>query len=156
MGTQKNDKQLEDLVIQSPLFIINLCLASLSLFVLFKEIPAFIDVLTYRISCHRQLGQQQIFSISGGLEPVSVRFPMNVLWLSPLLQQYVSMSSLDARDFWVPQFSIRLLLLGCSFDVCVMYGLSISSVYVQLRFLYFLAGIYRKDTDLTLFESRRS
>ena len=35
-------------------------------------------LLTYCPSCHRQLGQQQILSISGGLEPVSVRFPMNV------------------------------------------------------------------------------
>ena len=50
MGTQKNDKQLEYLEIQSPLFIINLCLASLSLFVLLKETPAFIDVLTYLLT----------------------------------------------------------------------------------------------------------
>ena len=35
-------------------------------------------LLTYCPSCHRQLGQQQILSISGGLEPVPVRFPMNV------------------------------------------------------------------------------
>ena len=148
MGTQKNDKQLEYLEIQSPLFIINLCLASLSLFVLLKETPAFIDVLTYLLtycpSCHRQLGQQQIPSISGGLEPVSVRFPMNVPWLSPLPQQYVSMSSLDARVFCVPLVSIRLLLLGCSLDLCVIYGLSIFSVYVQLRFLYFLMAFIEK------------
>ena len=112
-------------------------------------------LLTYCPSCHRQLGQQQILSISGGLEPVSVRFPMNVPWLSPLLQQCVSMSSLDARDFCVPLVSIRLLLLGCSLDLCVIYGLSIFSVYVQLRFLYFFDGIHRKGTDLTLFEARR-
>ena len=92
-------------------------------------------LLTYCPSCHRQLGQQQILSISGGLEPVSVRFPMNVPWLSPLPQQYVSMSSLNARVFCVPLVSIRLLLLGWSFDLCVIYCLSISSVYVQLWFL---------------------
>ena len=89
-------------------------------------------LLTYCPSCHRQLGQQQILSISGGLEPVSVRFPMNDPLLSPLPQQYVSMSSLDARVFCVPLVSIRLLLLGWSLDLCVIYGLSISSVYVQL------------------------
>ena len=113
-------------------------------------------LLTYCLSCHRQLGQQQILSISGGLEPVSVRFPMNVPWLSPLPQQYVSMSSLDARVFCVPLVSFRLLLLGWSCDLCVIYGLSISSVYVQLWFLYFLAGIHRKGPDLKLFEARRS
>ena len=89
-------------------------------------------LLTYCPSCHRQLGQQHILSISGGVEPVSVRFPMNVPWLSPLSQQYVSMSSLDARVFCVPLVSIRLLLLGWSLDLCVIYGLYISSVYVQL------------------------
>ena len=87
-------------------------------------------LLTYCPSFQRQLGQQQILSISDGLEPVSVRFPMNVPWLSPLPQQYVSMSSLDARVFCVPLVSIRLLLLGWSLDLCVIYGLSISSVYV--------------------------
>ena len=113
-------------------------------------------LLTYCPSCHRQLGQQQILSISGGLEPVSVRFPMNVPLLSPLPQQYVSMSSLEARVFCVPLVSIRLLLLGLSLDLCVIYGLSIFSVYVQLWFLYFLAGIHRKSSDLKLFEARRS
>ena len=113
-------------------------------------------LLTYCPSCHRQLGQQQILSISGGLEPVSVRFPMNVPWLWPQPQQYVSMSSLDARVFCVPLVSIRLLLLGWSLDLCVIYGLSISSVYVQLWFLYFLADIHQKGTDLKLFEARRS
>ena len=87
---------------------------------------------------------------------MSVRFPMNVPLLSPLPQQYVSMSSLDARVFCVPLVSIRLLLLGWSLDLCVIYGLSISSVYVQLWFLYFLAGIHRKGPDLKLFEARRS
>ena len=78
-------------------------------------------LLTYLLPFyHRQLGQQQILSISGGLEPVFVRFPMNVPWLSPLPQQYVSMSSLDARVFCVPLFSIRLLLLGWSLDLCVV------------------------------------
>ena len=67
-------------------------------------------LLTYCPSCHRQLGQQQILSISGGLEPVSVRFPINVPLLSPLPQQYVSMSSLDARVFCIPLVSIRLPL----------------------------------------------
>ena len=57
---------------------------------------------------------------------MSVRFPMNVPWLSPLPQQYVSMSSLDARVFCVRLVSIRLLLLGWSLVVCVIYGLSIS------------------------------
>ena len=113
-------------------------------------------LLTYFPSCHRQLGQQQILSISGGLEPVSVRFPMNVPWLSPLPQQYVSMSSLDARVFCIPLVSVRLLLLGWSLDFCLIYGLSISSVYVQLSFLYFLAGIRRKGPYLKLFEARRS
>ena len=113
-------------------------------------------LLTYCPSCHRQLGQQQILSISGGLEPVSVRFPMNVPLLSPLPQQYVSMSSSDARVLCVPLVSIRLLLLGCSLDLCVIYDISISSVYVQLWFLYFLAGIHRKGPDLKLFEARRS
>ena len=113
-------------------------------------------LLTYCPSCYRQLGQQQIPSISGGLEPVSVRFPMNVRWLSPLSQQYVSMSSLGARVFCVPLVSIRLLLLGWSLDLCVIYGLSISDVYVQLWFLYFLAGIHRKGPDFKLFEARRS
>ena len=56
----------------------------------------------YCPSCHRQLGQQQILSTSGGLESVSVRFSMNVPWLSPQPQQYVSMSSLDARVFPCP------------------------------------------------------
>ena len=68
-------------------------------------------LLTHCPSCQRQLGQQQILSISGGLEPLSVRFPMNVPWLSPLPQQYVSMSSLDARVFCVPLVSIRLLAI---------------------------------------------
>ena len=113
-------------------------------------------LLTYYPSCHRQLGQHQILSISGGRVPVSVRFPMNVPWLSPLPQQYVSMSSLDARVFCVSMVSIRLLLLGRSFDLCEIYGLSISSVYALLWFLYFLAGIYRKGPDLKLFEARRS
>ena len=113
-------------------------------------------LLTYCPSCQRQLGQQQILSISGGLEPMSVRFPMNVPWLSPLPQQYVSMSFLDARVFCVPLVSIRLLLLGWSLDLCVKYGLSISSVYVQLWFLYFVAGIHRKGPDLKLFEVKRS
>ena len=113
-------------------------------------------LLTYYPSCHRQLGQHQILSISGGRVPVSVRFPMNVPWLSPLPQQYVSMSSLDARVFCVPMVSIRLLLLGWSLDLCEIYGLSISSVYALLWFLYFLAGIYRKGPDLKLFEARRS
>ena len=111
-------------------------------------------LVTYCPSCHRQLGQQQILSISGGLEPVSVRFPMNVPWLSPLPQQCVSMSSLHARVFCVPLVSIRLLLLGWSLDLCVIYGLSIFSVYVQLWFLHFLAGINRKGPDLKLFEDR--
>ena len=101
-------------------------------------------LLTYCPSCHRQLGQQQILTISGGLEPVSVRFPMNVPWLSPLPQQYVSLSSFDACVCCVPLVSIRLLLLGWSLDLCVIYGLSISSFYVQLWFLNFLAGIHRK------------
>ena len=105
-------------------------------------------LLTYCPSCHRQLGQQQILSISDGLEPVSVRFAMNVPLLSPLPQQYVSMSYLDARVFCVPLVSIRLLLLGWSLDLCVIYGLSISSVYVQLWFLHFLAGIHRKGLPL--------
>ena len=87
---------------------------------------------------------------------MSVRFSMNGPWLSPLPQQYVSMSSLDTRVFCVPLVSIRLLLLGWSLDLCVIYGLSISSVYVQLWFLYFLAGIHRKGPDLKLFEARRS
>ena len=52
--------------------------------------------------------------------------------------------------------SIRLVLLGWSLDLCVIYGLSISSVYVQLWFLYFLAGIHRKGHDLKLFDARRS
>ena len=121
------------------------------LFIAIKRILAYL--LT---SCHRQLGQQQILSISGGLEPVSVRLPMKVPWLSPLSQQYVSMSSLDARVFCVPLVSIRLLLLGWSLDLCVIYGLSISGVYVQLWFLYFLAGIHQKGPDLVLFEARRS
>ena len=81
---------------------------------------------------------------------------MNVPWLSPLPQQYVSMSSLDARVFGVPLVSIRLLLLEWSLDLCVIYGLSISSVYVKLWFLYFTAGIHRKGPDLKLFEARRS
>ena len=107
-------------------------------------LPYFLLVylLTYCPSCHRQLGQQQILSISGGLEPVSVRFPMIVPWLSPQPQQYVSMSSLDARVFCVPLVSIRLVLLGWSLDLCVIYGLSISSVYVQLWFLYFLTCLF--------------
>ena len=105
-------------------------------------VKCFSYLLTYFPSCHRQLGQQQILSISGGLEPVSVRFPMNVPWLSPLPQQYVSMSSLDARVFYVPLVSIRLLLLGWSLDLCVIYGLSISSVYVQLWFLYFFSIMF--------------
>ena len=125
-----------------------------------RFVDAFISILTYLLSncpsCHRQLGHQQIPFISGGLESVSVRFPMNVLWLSPLPQQYVSMSSLDARVFCVPLVSIRLLLLGWSLDLCVIYGLSISSVHVQLWFLYFLVGIHRKGPDLKLFEARRS
>ena len=87
---------------------------------------------------------------------MSVRFPMNDPLLSPLPQQYVSMSSVDARVFCVPLVSIRLLLLGWSLDLCVIYGLSISSVYVQLWFLYFLADIHRKGPDLKLFEARRS
>ena len=45
---------------------------------------------------------------------------MNVPLLSPLPQQYVSMSSLDARVFCVPLVSIRLLLLGWSLDLCVI------------------------------------
>ena len=85
---------------------------------------------------------------------MSVRFPMNVPWLSP--QQYVSMSSLDARVFCVRLVSIRLLLLGWSLVLCVIYGLSIASVYVQLWFLYFLAGNHRKCPDLKLFKTRRS
>ena len=113
-------------------------------------------LLTYFPSCHRQLGQHQILSISGSLEPLYVRFPMNVSWLSPLPQQYVSMASLDAHVFCVPLVASRLLLLGWSLDLCVIYGLSISSVYVQLWFLYFLAGIHRKGSDLKLFEARRS
>ena len=113
-------------------------------------------LLTYGPSCHRQLGQQQNLSIMGGLEPVSVRFPMNVPWLSPLPQQYVSMSSLDARVFCVPLISIRLLLLGWRLDLCEIYGLSISSVNIQLWFLYFLAGIHQKGSDLKLFVARRS
>ena len=68
-------------------------------------------LLTYCPSCHRQLGQQQIPSISGSLEPRFVRCPMNVLLLSPLPQHYVSMSSLNARIFCVPLVSIRLLVL---------------------------------------------
>ena len=86
---------------------------------------------------------------------MSVRFPMNVPWLSPLPQQYVYMSSLDARVFCVPLVSIRLLLLGWSLDLCVIYDLSISSVYVQLWLLYFLAGIHRKGPDLKLFEASK-
>ena len=122
-----------------------------------RENNHFITVLlTYCPSCQRQLEQQQILSISGGLEPVSVRFPMNVPLLSPLPQQYVSMTSLDARVFRVPLVSIRLLLLGWRLDLCVIYDLSISSVYVQLWFLYFLAGIHRKGPDLKLFEAKRS
>ena len=113
-------------------------------------------LLTYCPSCHKQLGRHQILSISDGLEAVSVRFPMNVPWLSPLPQQYVSMSSLDARVFCVPLVSIRRLLLGWSLDLCVIYGLSISSVYVQLWFLYFLAGIHQEGSDLKLFVARRS
>ena len=76
--------------------------------------------LTYCPSCHRQLEQQQILLTSGGLEPVFVRFSMNVPWLSHQPQQYVSMSSLDARVFCVPLVSIRLLLLGWSLDLCVI------------------------------------
>ena len=34
--------------------------------------------LTYLPSSHRQLGRQQILSISGGLELVSLRFPIKV------------------------------------------------------------------------------
>ena len=86
---------------------------------------------------------------------MSARFPMNVPWLSSLPQQYVSMSSLDARVFCIPLVSIRLVLLRCSLDLCVIYGLSISSVYVQLWFLYFLAGIHRKGHVLKLFKARR-
>ena len=66
-------------------------------------------LLTYCPSCHRQLGQQQILSISGDLEPMSVRFPMTVPWLSPQPQQYVSMSFLDAR---VSLVSISTATLG--------------------------------------------
>ena len=90
-------------------------------------------LLTYCPSCHRQLGQQQILSISGGLEPVSVRFPMNDPLLSPLPQQYVSMSSLDARVFCVPLVSIRLLLLGWSLDLCVIYGLSSQGCFSKIE-----------------------
>ena len=81
-----------------------------------KECPVILMVsvklcylLTYCPSCHRQLGQQQVLSISAGLEPVSVRFSINVPWLLPLPQQYVSMSSLDASVSCVPLVSIRLL-----------------------------------------------
>ena len=84
-----------------------------------RGVAVFISyLLTYCPSCRRQLGQQQILSISGGLEPVSVRSPMNVPWLSPLPQQNVSTSSLDAHVFCVPLVSIRCfyfdyILLNC-------------------------------------------
>ena len=106
------------------------------------------NLLTYCPSCHRQLGQQQIISISGGLEPVSVRCPIIVQWRLPLPQQYVSMSSLDAFILCVPLVSTLLLLLGWSLDLCIIYGLSISKVYVQLRSLYSLAGIDREEKKL--------
>ena len=89
-------------------------------------------LLHYHTSCHRQIGQQQSRFISGGLELRSTRCPMNVLWLSPLPQQYISMSSLDACVFCVPLVSIWLLLLGWCLDLCLIYGPSISIIYVQL------------------------
>ena len=102
----------------------------------------FTSLLTYCPSCHRQLGQQQILSISGGLEPVSVRFPMNVPWLWPLPQQYVSMSSLDARVFCVLLVSIRLLLLGWGLDLCV--------IRVDMRVINFEIFFFRAAAILIL------
>ena len=48
---------------------------------------------------------------------------MNVPLLSPLPQQYASMSSLDARVFCVPLVSIRLLLLGWSLDLTQVFAI---------------------------------
>ena len=79
---------------------------------------------TYCPSCHIQLGQQLILSISDGLEPVSARFHMAVASALTVRRHVI----LGHPRFLHPSGFMRLLLMGWSLDLCVICGLSISSI----------------------------